>query len=163
MGEVKNDIRLFNSPIEAGMRLLLIINQVSGSVDIDRLAIYDYLALNTKDFDGPDSLHPSLPGRSMGYVVRRELLADGISILISKGLIKVKPLKKGLYFSKSELTKPFLEYMKSEYRFDFEDRAEWVVKNFGDLTDIRLKKVIDSNVGQWNEEFTQEIERNGGE
>lgn len=158
MGLMKRNTELFNSDVEVGMRALLIINNIKGSIDLDRLLVYDYLCLHSYDFGGPKSLHPAIPNRNVELVIKRERLSKGLKLLIAKELIKVNLLKKGIYYSKNKLTSSFLGYVKSPYRYDYEIRSKWVIDNFSDLSDIKLKLFVEQKIGKWINEFSTETE-----
>ncbi|MEP5339442.1 MAG: ABC-three component system middle component 2 [Algibacter sp.] len=158
MGLNKRKIELFNSDVEVGMRALLIINNVKGSIDLDRLLVYDYLCLHTYDFGGPESLHPAIPNRNVELVIKSERISKGLRLLITKELINVRLLKKGIYYSKNKLTNSFLNYVKSSYRYDYEIRVKWVLDNFSSLSDNKLKLFVEENMGKWVNEFSTETE-----
>ena len=68
--------RLFNTPIESGLRMLILLADAAPTgCDLQRLAIYDYLLVHSDDVTGgPPSLHPPSPFRSGELLVRGELL-----------------------------------------------------------------------------------------
>jgi len=158
MGLSKRKTELFNSDVEVGMRVLLIINNVNGSIDLDRLLVYDYLCLHTFDFKGPKSLHPPIPNRNIELVIKRERINRALKLLIVKELIKVKPLKNGIYYSKNDLTSSFLDYVKAPYKFEYEARVKWVMDNFSSFSDTKLKLFVEKNIGKWINEFSTETE-----
>lgn len=142
--EITRALELFNSPVEVGLRCLLIINQ-KRRVNLEQLVMFDYLCLNTNDFDGPPSIHAPVPHRSVQILVRREMIKTGLRLLISKELVSIVNLKSGLYYSKTKLTSLFLNHLTSEYRMDYQNRLEWVLTNYGNWSEEKLGKFINSN------------------
>jgi len=62
MKNEKRDIRLFNTPIEFGLRSLFILNCMAPkSSDLQRLIYYDYLILHTSDIDQQQASLPPFP------------------------------------------------------------------------------------------------------
>lgn len=155
MGEERK-IELFNSAIESALRSLIIIKKLK-SVNLDKLIIYDYLCLNTKDFNGPNSLHAPIPNRNVQILIRRKMIQEGLKILIAKELINVKPLKTGMFYSSNKSTELFSEYLNSEYKKEFTLRVEWVVQNFIDWSDAKLMKFVNENIENWGNEISLEM------
>src|SRR5437879_6232450 len=81
--------RPFNTSLESGLRSLFILNSVAPNLrDLQRLIYYDYLIVHSSDVpDGPLSLHPPIPHRSGEWLVRRELVQEGLNLMFSKELI----------------------------------------------------------------------------
>lgn len=154
MGEVKN-IELFNSPLETALRTLLIVNKMK-KVSLDGLIIYDYLCLNTNDFNGPSSIQPPIPNRNVQILIRREVIKEGLKILVSKELVDVKFMKGGIFYSHSKLTKLFLEHMNSEYKSKVQDRVDWVHEQFAEMSESKLKKFVFDRIENWENEITSQ-------
>lgn len=158
MGEERK-LELFNSSIESALRCLIIIDKMK-PVNLDMLTIFDYLCLNSKDFGGPDSLHAPVPNRNVQILVRRKVIEEGLKILIAKELVNVKPLKGGIYYTSNKSTKLFVGYLESDYKNQLYIRLEWVYENFGDWSEVRLKKFVDENIEHWGEEISLEMIKN---
>jgi hypothetical protein len=154
MGEERK-VELFNSPIETALRSLVIIQKFK-SVSLDSLVIYDYLCINSKDFDGPESLHVPVPNRNVQILVRRQLIQNGLQLLIAKDLINIKPLKGGLYYSSNKSTSLFTSHLSTEYKFRLEERVNWVFEKYGDWSETKLKKFVDVNIENWGNEISME-------
>jgi len=161
MGKKMNqniEIKIFNSPLEISLRVLLLLslNGAKG-VSIERLVIYDYLILNSGDIEGaPKSLHPALPNRSSQLLIKRELIKKALQILSSKELILVKYTKKGILYTPSKLSIPFITYFESDYFIELKKRIEWVIEHFKNKTEKKLNKYISSNLNKWGSEFVNE-------
>jgi|SRR5690554_6798676 len=161
MGEmIKQNIknRIFNSPLEIALRVLLILSfGKKNSFSLERLIIYDYLILNSGDIENaPESLHPSLPNRSSQLLVKRELLQKALLILASKELIVIKYAKPGIQYAPSKLTEPFVSYFESQYYENLKERIIWVAEAFKSRNDKSLEKFISLNLEKWGSEFLNE-------
>ena len=149
---------VFNSPLELGLRALFLLNAMNtNKCDLHRLIIYDYFLIYSSDVqNGPESIHASTPHRSAEMLVKKDKLRLGINLLISKELIKVNFTSKGIVYSATDLTKPFLKFYRGEYSEKLRTNSKWVIDTFLNYTDKKLDKYINSNLDKWGGEFTME-------
>lgn len=156
----------FNSPFEVGLRTLNILAATSPiSIDLQRLIYYDYLVLHTNDIGAegsPSSIHPDTPYRSGGIIVRRKAMQQGLELMYSKSLINEVFDEKGISYSASELTKPFLDLFESPYSKKLLSNSLWVTRYFSSYTEEDLKLFIDRNIENWGGEFIFEAFVRGG-
>lgn len=145
--------RLYNSPLELGIRSLIILNFLNKQTEIETLMYLDYLSLNTKDIDGPESLHPPIPHRGVQVYARKEILSKGIIILISKQLIDVVPTNKGICYQINRTGNKFLEFFTSVYFEELKFRVKWVVEKFNTFSNSELNEFINNRLDMWGGEF----------
>lgn len=152
-------ITLFNSPLETGLRILFILDQVyPKSIDTQRLIYYSYLSLNTGDFSNiVSSLHPAIPYRSSQIIIQREILQEGIKLLQSKELIGTKYNKTGINFVANKNAKAFKNYFQCEYSQRLSKRIKLVLDHFGKMTDNQLNHFMKENLTKWGSEFVDEV------
>lgn len=169
MGKVMNPFEernttVFNSPLEIGLRMLYILNELHPKgCDLQRLVYYDYILVHSSDVpNGPQSIHPSIPHRTSEILIKRELVKNGLTLMNSKQLIKSIFDKTGILYSASELTKPFLEYNNSEYASNLKSVSKWLVNKFEAYSDDKLSLFIKNNMDLWGEEFSNESLLGGG-
>lgn len=150
---------LFNSPLEVGLRLIILLNEMSPrNCDLQRLLIYDYLLVHSGDIpNGPASIHPKIPYRSNELLVRRQLLLNALSLMHSKDLLDVEFDSTGITYKSTDLTKPFLQYFESTYSRKLQDSANWVVQYFSQYTDIDLQYFVTKHLDKWGSEFSNEF------
>ena len=148
----------FNSPVETGLRMLVLLEASGASVcDLGRLVVYDYLLVHSDDApDGPKSLHPRTPHRSGELLVRRQLILDGLLLIVSKELATVMFDEAGISYRSTELTKPFLDFLESGYARELRERAVWVAETFGGYTNERLVDFAMSHLSDWGGEMVNE-------
>jgi hypothetical protein len=150
--------RPFNTPLEIGLRALFVLDAIApiGS-DLQRLVFYDYLLVHSGDPDGgPPSLHAAVPHRSGEWMVRRELLAAGLNLMFSKELVEKSFQPEGMFFTSTELTKPFLTYLTSPYAEKVRVSAAWLSGRFGSYSDRDLLDYMIQHLGRWGAEFYRE-------
>jgi len=154
----QRDIRLFNTPIEFGLRSLFILNYMTPkSSDLQRLIYYDYIILHTSDIDRQQpSLHPSYPYRSAEILVKRERLRNGLLIMRSRQLVDIKFDGGGITYKATELTSKFLQYFNSDYAERLKSSIQWVIGKFDSYSDEQLEQYMKQNLERWGSEFSKE-------
>jgi hypothetical protein len=147
-------VQTFNSPIETGMRaLILLATAYPAQFDLQRLLEYDYMMVHTGDVDGPPSIHPALPLRSGELLVRRQLIERGLMLMISRGLVSRHATQNGFMYQAEDDAGPFLDALTAKYLDDLKNRAEWVVDRFRDMSDQEIRFLLTRVYDQWSREF----------
>lgn len=147
--------RLFNSPLECGLRLLFVLNALRpGRCDLQRLVNYDYLLLHSADVEGgPPSLHPASPFRGGEWLVRRDAIADGLGLMHARELLEKSYDRSGISYAGTEMTNAFLGLLRNDYARNLADRSSWLAERFGAMSDEALSNFMRVNVGRWGAEF----------
>ena len=154
MAETTETVRTFNSPIETGIRaLILLAESYPTQLDLQRLLEFDYIMVHTGDVDGPPSIHPALPLRSGELLVRRQLIERGLMLMISRGLVTRHATPNGFMYQAEDDAGPFLDALDAEYLADLKDRATWVVERFHDMGDQDIRLMLTRVYDQWSREF----------
>jgi hypothetical protein len=150
--------RPFNGPLETGLRALLLLDAIAPQDrDLQRLVYYDYLLLHSGDVtNGPRSLHPPIPYRSGEILVRRQLTSRGLELMFSKELVVKRMSAAGITHAASDLCRPFLGYLRSEYVGSLRASAKWVAQTFESYSDAALGEFMTANLGRWGAEFNRE-------
>jgi hypothetical protein len=151
-------MRPFNSPVETGLRLLFILDGIQErKVDIQRIIYLDYLLIHSADVSGgPPSLHAAVPHRAGEWLVKRRLIEEGLSMMISKELVTKSFEKTGVCYAATDLASPFLKYFTSPYSQQLKLRSTWLFERFGEMSDETLQAYMESHVGVWGAEFKNE-------
>ena len=114
--------KVFNTPFETGLRLLLILYTANSSgMSIDRLAALDFMTLYGKDFDISDSN------------------LNGINGFNFSELPKYKISKAG---------RQYVETLNSDYAKQYVSALQKVLDAFGNKSDAALIKEINSKAVQ---------------
>lgn len=149
-------VRIFNSPLEYGLRMLFVLAAYDGQrADLQRLISFDYLMVHSGDANGPVSLHPAVPFRGGELLVKREVLSTGLNRMFSRELIEKRFDTSGITYGATPLTSPFLDLLKSTYASQLRERAQWLVATFGKLDDRDLNAFMADRVGRWGAEFNR--------
>ena len=154
--EKKMSSIIFNSPVEVGLRLLVLLKHTTKSLDMQRLIYYNYFLIHSSDVpESPRSLHPDLPGRACEILVNRKIVKKGIYILLSKGLINVKYTKQGIKYIASKDIEIVFKKFESEYARELSERAKWVFSTFDTYSDKKLSDYMNKHLGKWGSEFSR--------
>ncbi|MBB3658394.1 hypothetical protein FHX15_003641 [Rhizobium sp. BK650] len=148
-------MRLFNTPLEAGFRMLFILSACRPEpCDLQRLISYDYLLVHSGDVSSEhDSLHPAVPNRGSEWVVKRDVINMGLGLMFARDLVEKRLTVNGIHFAGSELTTAFVRLLTSPYAEALRVRSRWLAKTFGDYTDDALQTFMSRKVGTWGAEF----------
>ena len=149
---------LFNSPVEIGLRALVLLNESFPSAcTLQRLVILDYFVVHSDDLpDGPIGLHPKTPHRSGEILVRRRLLQAGLMLFHSRGLLDIQYSVTGVEYVATERSTSFLDSLDTDYIHDLRIRAAWLQLQFATTDDEELQSIVRANIGVWGAEFELE-------
>lgn len=147
-----------NSPLEVGVRILIILTAAYPyGLDMNRLVLYDYAVLHSRDLGGPESIHPAIPGRSGEMGLKRSLIDQGLRILARGGLVDITADGSGIMYVASEDAQPFLAHMHSGYSRRLEERANWAVNELADQDNEVIRARLGKIFTLWAEEFDSQL------
>lgn len=129
-----NSKDLFNSPVENGARIVLLLAGLNRQLDLDELIFLDYAAIYSDDFKGGPSLHPMLMNRLAELVRRREIFPDAIKLFTAKGMFTSEVNEHGVRYHITPAGRKFADMLTTEYHTDFRRRIAWVSENIDSLT-----------------------------
>lgn len=161
--ERQPNVTVFNSALETGVRSLVILEaNFPGALDLQRLVDFDYLAVHSADVGGPESLHPPIPMREGELLVRRKIIEEGLSLMMSRGLIARMASREGIVYQASDYAKPFVDSLATPYMRSLVERASWVVATFGNMDTSDLHNLINSFFDKWTTQFHSSESLGGG-
>lgn len=144
----------FNSPLEIGVRLVVLLAEIyPESLDQQQLVYLDYLMIHSGDVDGPESLHPALPLRSGELLVKRDLVGRGLSLMQSRGLVERVVSENGIGYVADDDAGPFLDSLGAPYIQELKRCARWVVERYGLLSAEKIRPLIERFFKEWTVEF----------
>ncbi|MBS4178774.1 ABC-three component system middle component 2 [Lederbergia citrea] len=154
----KRNINVFNTPLEIGLRALIILNELAHeAIDLNRLVIYDYFVIHSSDFDKSlKSLHPPIPHRSGELIIKRKVMQEGIHLMYSRELLDIEYTPKGIYYKANVITSAFINYLNTAYALDISKHSKLVIDKFNSYSDEELNLYINENLQKWGSEFTKE-------
>lgn len=144
----------FNSPLETGLRSLAILEAAfPNRYDLQRLVELDYLVVHSADVGGPESLHAPLPLRAGELLVRRQLIENGLLLMMSKGLVERRASSDGIEYVAGDTASPYLASLTAPYTLQLRDRARWLVDNFAGFSTEEIRNLIRRFFEHWTSEF----------
>ena len=126
---MKESYTSFNSPVEIGTRVALILSALDSKTSLDDLVMLDYALLYSEEFGGPENLHPALPNHVAEIAHRREFMPGAISLLLKRGLIDLIIEKSGHYYKGNKDTLDFVSCLQSSYYKKSWIRLNWLSGN----------------------------------
>lgn len=148
--------KIYNSPLESGMRTLIILNYFyPNACDLTQVTWLDYLVVNSEDIGGPASLHPKVVSRKGGELVKRKIVYDGLNLMVLLQLVEVLEDEEGVSYKASEDSKPLIDLMDSDYSLKLKERALWLAKSFKNLDSYAFQNTINESLGKWSLEFDE--------
>jgi hypothetical protein len=117
-----------NGPLEVGLRALTLLSVAfPKAFDIASLAFLDYTLLHSEEFGGPESLHPDVPNHQSEISVKRDLLEQGLQVMIRAKLVTLRIGSEGISYAATDDAPGFVDLLESEYVRALISRAEWVL------------------------------------
>lgn len=154
MGDLRQDKAPFNSPLETGLRALVVLEAMyPRPCDLGELTWFDYLVVYTADLDGPDgaeapeSLHPPIPGRQDGIIVRRRLVERSLDLMRGVHLVDLRHDADGIRYVAGDDAPEFLETLQAPYTQRLKERARWLADRLSGLSRDEISEIVDRNIG----------------
>jgi|BioPla2DNA2_1021312.scaffolds.fasta_scaffold16720_3 hypothetical protein len=109
--------KLYNTPFEASLRILLILETSRNqSFSADMLAAIDFISIYGREFGISDeNLHGDNNYKFSEFTLRRELITKAIKQLVVDDLIKVNSTEKGFTYCANQKGLNYSEYLSSDY------------------------------------------------
>ena len=93
------EMEIYNSKQEIGCRILLILVCTKKKMQAETISVYDYFSVHIDDiFSELPCLHPSNPNHSSELVVRKLMIREALSFLVSKGLVQIELSEVGICY-----------------------------------------------------------------
>lgn len=160
-----SSVAALNSPLEVGLRGLIILVHVHpDSLDIGRLVLLDHALLRSGDLGGPPSIHPSTPVRPGELGVKRQLMEDGMQLMIRSSMVVLDAsTEAGFVFQATEDAGSFVSVLSAPYIQQLRSLADWVHDELHPLSDQALRQRMRQVYDLWTSEFVggSDVE-NGG-
>lgn len=121
--------QLFNTPLEAGVRALLILDAFAPQAfDLATMSLLDYYIVHTGDAGGPPSLHPEINSRTGEYFVRRHLVEEGLLLMARASLVEQVFTGSGIAFRAHETATAMIDLFGSAYNRGLAEAAQWLAR-----------------------------------
>jgi hypothetical protein len=153
---------LFNSPLEAGMRAIVVLDAFfPHAFDLKNLSILDFYIVHTSDIEadlqGPESLHPPVDARKGEFFVRRRLVEEGLALMERAFLLERVADGNGLTFRAREVAAAMVDLMESPYNLQLREASRWIAHCAESEGHEVFFARLESGVGRWSHEVAGEI------
>ena len=143
--------RFFNTPLEAGVRAVIILEAFAPKAfDTATLSLLDYYVVHTADVGGPPSIHPDLEARAGEYFVRRSLIEAGALMMMRVDLLERVADTNGISYRSRERATAMIDMMASDYNRRLHEAAGWLSNQAEEhgLTEVveLLKRGVDGHL-----------------
>lgn len=73
--------------------------------------------------------------------------------MFARELVEKRLTEQGIVYLGSQLTRAYLDLLRTPYAVNLRRRAQWASERFGALTDEALTSFMSGNIGRWGAEF----------
>ena len=156
MGQMKRSkpIAAFNSPFELGVRMVYLLNSLQpAGADLQKLVLLDYAIVYSDDLGGPPSLHTPVPYRGSEYLSRRDLIAEGLYLMSTRGLVAVAMDETGITYFAGDAARTMVGALTSPYLRELQGRCRWAAATFATLSSRDLTQRFTQQGHLWGAEF----------
>lgn len=144
----------FNSPFELGVRMVYLLNSLQpAGADLQKLVLLDYAIVYSDDLGGPPSLHTPVPYRGSEYMSRRDLIAQSLHLMSTRGLVAVSMDETGITFFAGDRARSMVGALTSPYLRELEDRCCWAAITFSTLSSKDMTERFAQQGHLWGAEF----------
>ena len=146
--------QLFNTPLEAGVRALLILDAFSPQAfDLATMSLLDYYIVHTGDAGGPLSLHPEINARAGEYFVRRHLVEEGLLLMARASLVEQLYADGGIAFRAHETATAMIDLFGSAYNRRLAEAAHWLACEAADQGIDPFIQSLKNGLDRWSHEI----------
>jgi len=144
----------FNSPFELGVRMVYMLNSLQpAGADLQKLVLLDYAIVYSDDLGGPPSLHTPVPYRGSEYLSRRDLIAQGLYLMSTRGLVAVTMDATGITYFAGDSARTMVGALTSPYLRELEGRCRWAAATFAALNSRDMTERFAQQGHLWGAEF----------
>jgi hypothetical protein len=135
--------KIFNSPLEVSIRLMLLLSLSSEAMTIDRIAAFDFMALFSKQVGLSEK---NIQGDNefcfSEYASRRPIIIQAIKDLVLYRLVDVEVSNNGYSYQATPKGRQRVALLKSEYAVSYQEQIVNVSNVFQGKTDLAVNKFV---------------------
>ena len=153
---------LFNSPLEAGLRAVVLLDAFAPhAFDLRSLSLLDYYVVHAGDIEtdaeGLESLHPPVAARRGEFFVRRRLVEEGLALMERAFLLDKIADGNGLTFRARDVAAAMVDLMESPYNRRLRETSRWIADCAEREGHETFFARLENGVGRWTHEVEGDI------
>lgn len=135
--------KLFNSPFEMSLRVLLLLSQDRKSFyTVDRIILLDFVSCYSADFKLPYSNLHGVNRYKFGEIAnRRQLVQEAVRMMVIHGFVEVK-IENGYKFRISDIGIKYGKTFESSYAIEYRKIAKATIKKFRKESDENILNLV---------------------
>lgn len=136
-------IKIFNSRFENSLRLLLLLNNLTEPMLLERLYIIDFLVVYGKDFGiTEENLNGDNDFKYSEFQSRKAICKSALKELVLNGLVLPTSSKAGILYQITDVGMSYAEELKSEYALEYKNNTVKTMQHVGNCSNrILLEKI----------------------
>lgn len=135
--------KLFNTPFENMLRILLLANTVNKPMNVDRLAALDFICIFGKKCRVLDkNLHGDNEFGFSEFTTKRERITEAIKIAVKNNLLKMEMSVDGFTYSINDRGREIVDGVQSPYARSYVAGAKIVNDRFSGRSDEEVLQYI---------------------
>lgn len=147
--------KLFNSPLEAGIRAVVVLEKLRPeAADLAEMVLLDHVVVRTADLGGPPSLHPDLSDRKGELLVRRRLVEKSLDLMRRCHLVDQEITDEGVLYRASDEAAGYIELLETHYSERLKDCADWIALQVRAAGKNQFKNLVRAQIGGWTDAFS---------
>ena len=135
--------KLFNTPFEMSLHILLLLDSVGGRFTIERITDYDFIAVYASDFGfNAESLNGDNGFAFSELTAKRKLMKEAIKDLVLDGLVSASDSMDGIIYSLSSTGLDMSRQFQSEYAITYRKVIKQVHRRYRNKSEVELSGII---------------------
>ena len=135
--------KLFYTPFEMSLHILLLLDSVGGGFTIERITAYDFIAVYAPDFGfKAESLNGDNGFAFSELTAKRKLMKEAIKDLVLDGLVSASDSMDGIIYSLSSTGLDMSRQYQSEYAITYRKVIKQVHRRYRNKSEVELSGII---------------------
>lgn len=98
--------------------------------DLQKLVLLDYAVVYSAELGGPPSLHTPVPYCGSEYLSRRDLIAQGLYLMSTRGLVNIEMGETGITYFAGDSARAMVCAVSAPYLGELERCSQWAASAF---------------------------------
>ena len=141
---------------ETALRISLLLLIVKKEMSLERITCYDFMTSYLNDYNcKQENLEAISPFEKEEFIIKSEIVTNSLKFLLSYNLISVSYNETGIYYKSNDMSKYFVDLLKSLYKSKIIKQVLWLENNYSNYSDIELENLITNVLNSKSPTFIQ--------